>query len=98
MSGSSNYQANSTRDIVIYSSLIAVLFVCAILRSVTFFAICMRASIRLHNRIFVRLLRAPIAFFDSNPAGRILNRFAKDLGVIDEKIPFVAYDFSVVSR
>jgi len=57
----------------------------------------MRASVRLHNSIFTRLLRAPVAFFDTNPAGRILNRFAKDLGVIDEKIPFVGYDFSVVS-
>lgn len=67
-------------DIIIYSSLVGALFVTTILRSVTFFVICMTASINLHNKIFAQLLRAKTAFFDSNPAGRILNRFTKDLG------------------
>ena len=88
---------NNTRDIVIYSVLIGSMFVSTIVRSITFFVICTRASVRLHNKIFNRLLRVPLAFFDSNPAGRILNRFSRDLGSIDETIPYIAYDFSLVS-
>ena len=84
-------------DIIIYSTLILVLFITTILRSVTFFAICMRASERLHNNIFSRLIQTPVAFFDSNPAGRILNRFTRDLGTIDEKFPYVAFDLNIVS-
>ena len=83
-------------DIIIYSILIGVLFVSTIFRSIIFFAICMRASVRLHKKIFFRLLRAPVAFFDTNPAGRILNRFTKDVGIIDEMLPFVAYDLNMV--
>ena len=34
--------------------------------------------------------------FDNSPIGRILNRFAKDLGAVDEMIPEVAYDLNLV--
>ena len=90
-------EAEQNWDIIVYSILIVALFVSTIIRSITFFAICMRASVRLHNKIFGRLLRAPVSFFDSNPAGRILNRFTKDLGIIDEMLPYVAYDLNLVS-
>ncbi|CAG2117151.1 unnamed protein product, partial [Medioppia subpectinata] len=67
-------------------------------RSTTWFAICMIASKRLHNTIFIRLLRAPMAVFDNNPIGRILNRFTKDLGIIDEMLPSTSFDLNLVTR
>ena len=88
-------ESRQTTDIIIYSALVAALFVTTILRSVFFFVICMTASVNLHNKIFARLLRAQLAFFDANPAGRILNRFTKDLGIIDENLPTTAYDLNL---
>ncbi|KAF0688476.1 Aste57867_19916 [Aphanomyces stellatus] len=38
--------------------------------------------------MFHRLLRAPMCFFDTNPIGRILNRFASDVMACDLQIPF----------
>lgn len=55
----------------------------------------MRASENLHNQIFKRLLQARVSFFDNNPVGRILNRFSKDIGIIDENLPDVAYDLNL---
>ena len=33
------------------------------------------------------LLRSKVAFFDSNPVGRILNRFSKDISIGDIVLP-----------
>lgn len=52
----------------------------------------MRSSIRLHNKMFSDILHATMRFFDTNPSGRILNRFSKDMGVIDEILPRMYLD------
>eukprot|EP00759_Apiculatamorpha_spiralis_P024370 PhF_6_TR27890/c0_g1_i2/m.40858/K05665/ABCC1; ATP-binding cassette, subfamily C (CFTR/MRP), member 1 len=41
------------------------------------------ASVRLHNQMLCNVLRAPISFYDTTPAGRILTRFSRDLDTID---------------
>uniref|UniRef100_A0A672S2D5 Cystic fibrosis transmembrane conductance regulator n=1 Tax=Sinocyclocheilus grahami TaxID=75366 RepID=A0A672S2D5_SINGR len=47
----------------------------------------------LHNRMFNSILRTPVHFFDINPIGRILNRFAKDIGYLDSLLPWTFVDF-----
>lgn len=85
-----------TWNIIIYSSLVGAQLVGMLVRSWTFFIMCIYASINLHNKIFYCLMRSPISFFDNNPTGRILNRFTKDLGIIDELLPLAAYDLNLI--
>ena len=42
-----------------------------------------RASKRLHQGMLVTTFRLPLAFFDTTPMGRVINRFSKDVDVID---------------
>ncbi|XP_046597102.1 ATP-binding cassette sub-family C member 4 isoform X2 [Neodiprion lecontei] len=57
------------------------------LRGFLFMRTCMNASCNIHNSMFSNLLCAPMRFFNTNPAGRILNRFSKDVGAMDEFLP-----------
>lgn len=42
--------------------------------------------------MFKGIISTTMQFFNTNPSGRILNRFAKDMGVIDELLPRVLLD------
>lgn len=44
------------------------------------------AAKRLHDSMLCSILRAPMVFFQTNPIGRVINRFAKDLGDIDRNV------------
>ncbi|XP_027190692.1 ABC transporter C family member 12-like [Cicer arietinum] len=46
----------------------------------------LRAAKRLHDAMLDKILRAPMLFFQTNPVGRIINRFAKDTGDIDTNV------------
>ncbi|XP_069129780.1 ATP-binding cassette sub-family C member 5-like [Argopecten irradians] len=47
----------------------------------------MRSTRLLHNRALANIMKAPMEFFDANPAGRILNRFSQDLDESDVFLP-----------
>ncbi|KAG8389142.1 hypothetical protein BUALT_Bualt02G0198400 [Buddleja alternifolia] len=46
------------------------------------------AAQKLFMKMLVTVFRAPMSFFDSTPAGRILNRVSIDQSVVDLDIPF----------
>lgn len=39
----------------------------------------MKAASTFHSLCLDKVMKAPMAFFDANPEGRLLNRFSKDL-------------------
>ncbi|KAL3283215.1 hypothetical protein HHI36_006364 [Cryptolaemus montrouzieri] len=88
------YQSIFTTElcIYIYSSIICLLIIITLTRSISFFQYCLSASTHLHNNMFVKISRAPMRFFNTNPSGRILNRFSKDIGSIDEILPVLLLD------
>ncbi|XP_050579550.1 probable multidrug resistance-associated protein lethal(2)03659 isoform X2 [Bombus affinis] len=89
-----NWKGPISRDVCmyVYTGLIVSTVIITIVRSITFFSTCMRASIKLHDRMFRCISRATMKFFNTNPSGRVLNRFSKDMGAIDEVLPIALID------
>ena len=70
-----------------YASLVAASFFSGMIRAGLVYNTLLRSARKLHDKMVSCLLRAPVLFFDTNPAGRILNRCSKDIGYIDELLP-----------
>ncbi|XP_022123996.1 ATP-binding cassette sub-family C member 4 isoform X1 [Pieris rapae] len=78
---------DTSQYLYIYTALIicCIFFITA--RAFMFFKVCMTSSRNLHNDMFHSMLRGVMRFFDTNSSGRILNRFSKDIGALDELLP-----------
>ncbi|KAB0798599.1 hypothetical protein PPYR_09592 [Photinus pyralis] len=66
-----------------------------ILRAYTFYTFSSKASTNIHNSVVDRILNTGMMFFDNNLSGSVLNRFSRDLGIIDEQMPNVLAKFPV---
>lgn len=69
--------------------LICASFIIAVLRELIIFNIVIRGTSKIHLEMTKRILRAKVVFFDSNPIGRILTRFSKDMVVLDLVFPYI---------
>ncbi len=74
----------------IFAVLIVIFIILTMLRSLGVFKLILTSTTNLHDTIVQRVLRADILFFDSNPIGRIVTRFSKDLIVFDLLAPIIS--------
>jgi ATP-binding cassette subfamily C (CFTR/MRP) protein 4 len=84
---------NSDSAIGLYGGLVAAFVVMAVIRAFVFFHRVVKSSQTLHDQMFKTVIATSVRFFDTNPVGRILNRFSKDLGLIDDYLPATYFDF-----
>ncbi|XP_069001598.1 ATP-binding cassette sub-family C member 4-like [Embiotoca jacksoni] len=77
----------------VYAGLTAAAVVFSYVRSLVIFHGLVRSAQTLHNGMFDAVIRTPVAFFDVNPIGRILNRFSKDTNQMDSVLPLTFVDF-----
>ncbi|XP_053667657.1 ATP-binding cassette sub-family C member 4-like [Anopheles marshallii] len=78
-----------TRDtcVLVHATLVCTIFFVAVLRAFGFYKTCARASQSIHDTVFAGFIGAKMRFFETNPSGRILNRFSKDMGAMDDMLP-----------
>lgn len=69
---------------------VAIIFaLCAVvyLRSIYTLTRGLAAGVASHRSLLLGVLHAPMRFFESNPVGRIINRFSRDLETIELSLP-----------
>ncbi|KAL9693210.1 hypothetical protein quinque_012495 [Culex quinquefasciatus] len=77
--------------IIVYSALVLITILLSV-NSFAFFEMCLRVSSNLHAALYHGITRATMYFFNTNSSGRIMNRFSKDVGLIDSSLPTVLID------
>ncbi|KAI8123085.1 putative multidrug resistance-associated protein lethal(2)03659 [Lucilia cuprina] len=80
------------KRVIIYSSMLGATLVVYLLRTFGFFRMCLRISLKLHDRLFRGITRTSMYFFNTNSSGRILNRFSKDIRTVDADLPHTLMD------
>ncbi|XP_042375801.1 ABC transporter C family MRP4-like [Zingiber officinale] len=81
-------KTNSMVLLVVYMSLAFGSSLFVFIRAVFVATFGLEAAQKLFVRMLRTIFRAPMSFFDTTPAGRILNRVSVDQSVVDLDIPF----------
>ncbi|OQS04209.1 ATP-binding Cassette (ABC) Superfamily, partial [Thraustotheca clavata] len=82
------FRVSSTINMSIYAGLALGSCIMITLQTAAVFVYGLRGSQHLFDAMLRSLLKAPMRFFDTNPIGRILNRFGDDVTSCDLGIPF----------
>ncbi|XP_028258102.1 multidrug resistance-associated protein 9-like [Parambassis ranga] len=72
---------------MIYGVTLLAVLVLLIIKSIFYTSVTLNASCKLHDNMFKTIIASPMSFFDTNPTGRILNRFSKDQQDVDDLLP-----------
>uniref|UniRef100_A0A3Q3K208 ATP-binding cassette sub-family C member 5 n=1 Tax=Monopterus albus TaxID=43700 RepID=A0A3Q3K208_MONAL len=77
----------------IYTASMGIMLFFKLIRGIAFVKGTLRASSKLHDELFHKILRCTMKFFDTTPMGQILNRFSKDMDEVDTRLPLQAEMF-----
>uniref|UniRef100_A0A4X2LV23 ATP binding cassette subfamily C member 3 n=1 Tax=Vombatus ursinus TaxID=29139 RepID=A0A4X2LV23_VOMUR len=80
-------QSNTSLRLGVYAALGILQGIFVMMSSFTLAIGGIQAARTLHNNLLANKMHSPQFFYDTTPSGRILNRFSKDIYVIDEVIP-----------
>jgi ATP-binding cassette subfamily C (CFTR/MRP) protein 4 len=71
----------------IYGALIITIVIVTGIRALVYVKFSMQVARKLHTKMFLQIIRGAMKFFDTHQSGEILNRFAEDVGTVDENLP-----------
>ena len=94
-----SYWSNQpNQDSSYYIQIMGLIILCAYigiaLRIFIYVNLLLKSNIPLHNNALESVAKSPAVFFDTNPTGHIINRFSKDIGVVDGPLQYYLFEAS----
>lgn len=77
----------TTTLIPIYAGLVGAFLIFLLIRGLWFYKYALKSATLLHNKLFSKIVSAPISFFTITPLGPLLNSFSKDQDSVDSGLP-----------
>ncbi|XP_076753799.1 ATP-binding cassette sub-family C member 5-like isoform X2 [Xylocopa sonorina] len=71
----------------IYVNCIGIILLTSLLRGLVITYTTISASTTLHNKVFKKMIKSTVTFFETTPVGRIQNIFSRDVDEVDNYIP-----------
>lgn len=90
--GLSTFDEQRYQYMYTYAIIMLLVFYLVFQRAIAFSNMCLKASRKLHDKLFRGIIRAPMHFYNSNSSGRIMNRFSKDISNVDQTLPIALFD------
>jgi len=98
-----NGDMDKNAALAVMACITVIIMIIYIGKAILFNMMLLKASDLIHTKMTNNIIKAPVGFFDTNPVGRILNRFSNDIGVADRSMSTYALDvvetiFGVLSQ
>ena len=77
----------------LYLALVGLTALGAVAQAAAFAHMVVRASSSIHAEMLAKALALPLGYFHVTPVGQVLNRFSKDVAVLDDLFPYACSSF-----
>ena len=77
--------------------LVVICYFVIVLRIYIYINLFLKSNVELHNKALQSIALTASVFFDKNPTGRIINRFSKDVGVMDGPLQYYLFEVASTS-
>ena len=91
-SAQSAISQDESKWVIVFVVLASVTIIFTTFRAIIFYWVAWIASRISFEKMLKAVFRSPMTFFQRNPHGRTINRFSKDINLVDETLPQVFFD------
>ncbi|KAK3771211.1 hypothetical protein RRG08_053354 [Elysia crispata] len=93
LSGTGKYKEKNDYYLGIFGLFGIIQIIFLVIHNIIYWIRMVVAAKRLHAGMLASIFRSPMSFFDTTPLGRVMNRFSRDIEVVDNTLPLIVRDY-----
>ncbi|GFO05509.1 canalicular multispecific organic anion transporter 1, partial [Plakobranchus ocellatus] len=93
LAGSGGYKQKNDYYLGIFGLFGIIQIIFLVIHNIIYWIRMVVAAKRLHSGMLASIFHSPMSFFDTTPLGRVMNRFSRDIEVVDNMLPLIVRDY-----